>query len=514
MKKEIVFLIIILNCQLLYFHFGFSQGRNHQFLIGYDTGLFDTNVTSTKARLLFNSNSVAILPETRKMAFRAAQGNISDENGNLLMVSNGCWIANTTGDTMQNGSGLNPGSFANDWCSAVIGIPFPHSNVIIPWPDDPDKFILFHQVGNYNLTGAMATELFYTVIDMTLDNGKGAVIQKNVIALTDTLNQGIAVCKHANGRDWWVCVLEENSNNIYKLLITPSGIASITTQSLGVTNHNLYNGQPVFSPDGNKFAYRFFYGPSGFYTNEVRLFDFDRCTGMISNPVIISWMHITVGQGISFSPDSKRLYTCTFDRIYQINTDTANIPASLQIVAYNDGYYSPYPPFQTDFWLMYLAANGKIYISSGNGVIDLHFINYPDSAGVSCNVQQHALHLPCYSARGNVNHPNYYLGCDTTQTTCPCLTDVKNLSPPDFKFRVYPNPVTDGYLNIGYLLPQNKSGVFEIYDITGKVVFSYTLPPWSNYQSFRLPPLSDGIYRCVIISDGKRVGRKLAVVRD
>jgi hypothetical protein len=61
--------------------------------------------------------------------------------------------------------------------------------------------------------------------------------------------------------------------------------------------------------------------------------------------------------------------------------------------------------------------------SSGNSVIDIHYIDNPDSGGMACNVMQHALHLPCYSARGNVNHPNYYLGrlqgspCDTLQWT-------------------------------------------------------------------------------------------------
>jgi hypothetical protein len=90
---------------------------------------------------------------------------------------------------------------------------------------------------------------------------------------------------------------------------------------------------------------------------------------------------------------------------------------------------------QTNFWFMYLAANGKIYISSGNGVVDYHYISYPDSAGMACDVHLHDLHLPCYSFRGNVYHPNYYLGCDTTQTTCPCLaTGINDVKQHDFKF--------------------------------------------------------------------------------
>ena len=197
-----------------------------------------------------------------------------------------------------------------------------------------------------------------------------------------------------------------------------------------------------------------------------------------------------------------------------MNTDTSNVQSSLNVVAVNDGYAFPYPFLKTDFWMMYLAANGKIYISSGSSVVDMHYINYPDSGGIASDVQQHALHLPCYYLRGNVYHPNYYLGCDTTQTNCPCLTDMDELSPPDFKFRVYPNPITNGYLHIGYLLPQNKHGNFEIYDVTGKVVFKYVLPPWSNEQSFRLPKLSGGVYNCVITSDGKNVSKKIAIISD
>ncbi|MBK6642335.1 MAG: hypothetical protein IPG39_14470 [Bacteroidetes bacterium] len=83
-----------------------GRGYNHNWLIGYDTGLFDTNVTSTKAWLKYDASNITVTPDNFKMPFRAAQGNISDANGNLLMVSNGCWIADATLDTMQNGGGF------------------------------------------------------------------------------------------------------------------------------------------------------------------------------------------------------------------------------------------------------------------------------------------------------------------------------------------------------------------------------------------------------------------------
>jgi hypothetical protein len=124
-----------------------AQGRNHNWLIGYDVGLADTNVTSTKARLQIDSSSLSIIPETRKMPFISTQGNISDENGNLIIVKNGCWIANATGDTMLNGSGLNTGNLTSlGWCDDVTGLPYPHTNVVLPFPGDSNKYIMMQQV--------------------------------------------------------------------------------------------------------------------------------------------------------------------------------------------------------------------------------------------------------------------------------------------------------------------------------------------------------------------------------
>ncbi|MBL7915856.1 MAG: T9SS type A sorting domain-containing protein [Bacteroidia bacterium] len=491
-----------------------GQRYNHNWLIGYNSGL-DTNVVTNNAILSFDANSINVAPTNFKMPFRAAQGNISDANGNLLMVSNGCWIADATLDTMQNGGGLNPNPFTSTWCDNVSGIPFPHSNVVLPFPEDSLKYVLFHQTGTDNVN-TKASFLYYSVIDMNLNGGLGGVIagQKNLVALQVGLNPGLAVCKHANGRDWWIIAFKDSSDIVYKFLLTPTGVSAPVMQSLGVPPTVYLLGQMLFSPDGKKMAYLYYDGVVGIANFTLRLFDFDRCNGMFSNTSVISFTENQPGLGLAFSNNSKYLYACTTRKIIQMNTDTSNITASMDTVAIYDGYAYPYPFLQTLFWTMYLAADGKIYITSGNSVIDMHYINHPDSAGIACDVQQHALPLPCYSGRGNVYHPNYYLGCDTT-LGCPCLlTDVNELSPPDFKFRVYPSPVTNGVLHIGYLLPQNESGMFEVVDVTGKVVFKYPLPPWSNEQSLKLPQLANGVYNCVITSDDKRVSKKIAVMRE
>ena len=507
---------IILIITMLYPVLLNAQGKAYNFLIGHNT-IADQYTTAGKGRLVFSSATVDTVGETRKMGFRITQGNIADENGNLLMVSNGCWIADASGDTMQNGDSLNPNSFTDDYCdpnSAGYGaLPLPHGNIFLPFPGSYNKYILFHQTGSYSNPNLSSTELYCSTIDLSLNGGLGAVINKNQIILTDVISWGIAACKHANGRDWWIVAIRENSTLIHKFLLDTSGVNYFGSQTVGFPLPPIASAaQSLFSPDGKKFAYGSGQlGVNAFH--DIRLFDFNRCSGNFSGLAYININDSSSGSSFAFSPDSKYLYHASFKRLYQINTDSTNIPASLQAIANNDVFASPVSPFYTNFFLMYLAANGKIYISSGNGVVDYHYINYPDSGGVACDVHLHDLHLPCYSFRGNVYHPNYYLGCDTT-SGCACLTiGINELRTFDFKFALSPNP-TNGNIKIMYLLPQNSKGFFEVFDVTGKKVFRYSLPPWSTLQNFDLNFLSGGIYSCVITSSNLRVSKKLAVIKN
>ena len=483
-----------------------AQPYNRVYLLGYYGGL-------TNARLVFDSTSYQLIPETRNMAFMGSQATISDSAGNLLISTNGCWIADSTGNTMQNGSGLIPGTFSNDWCTNSSGQPLATSSVLLPTPGYANQYYLIHLTGDYNSPpSAFPLNCYFSTIDLNLNGGLGAVVQKNVSFIQDTLCPVIAVCKHANGRDWWITLMKDYSDIALVFLLDPNGINLISTQHLGYSHHETYNGQPVFSPDGSKFAYHFWtYTSSQTIDHKIRVLDFDRCSGLFSNPDSVTFADSTFGFGLSFSASSKYLYWSTFKKIYQLNTDTTDMAASQQLVAVNDGYYSPQPPYWTDFWLMYLAANGKIYISSGNGVVDMHYIDYPDSAGLSCGVQQHALHLPCYSGRGHVNHPNYYLGpvvgsvCDSLGVGMAELDQVRN-------FKLHPNPVkSGGVLTLYYELPHNESGELEIRDALGRMVYSYPLPSWSNMQQLKLPTLMPGLYLFTIISEQSRMSLKVVV---
>ena len=204
--------------------------------------------------------------------------------------------------------------------------------LIIPKPSSANCYYLFHEGCDYSNPFIYPKALYLTEIDMNmnLNNGLGAVTIKNQILITDSMNVGkITACKHGNGRDWWIFLHRVNSNMFFKFLLTPDSLIGPTTQNIGSIRPD-DAGQAKFSSDGKRFAY--FVAISG-----LDLFDFDRCTGLFSNPLLINLSTPNAGCGIAFSSSSKYLYATSFDTtsVFQFNVDTSNIVASQQLVAIN-----------------------------------------------------------------------------------------------------------------------------------------------------------------------------------
>ncbi len=464
-----------------------AQGLNSTWLLGYNPYPNFLN-----GRMLIDSNSYTLTDEYRKMKFQGTEATISDSAGNFLMSSNGVWIANANNDTMDGGSGLNPGYFVNSWPDGLL---IPYGNIILPLPNNPNKYVLFHQTEvNSNIPH---NTLFKTTIDLSLNGGLGKVISKNNTLVIDTVSWGISACKHANGIDWWVVTLVDNSNRIIIMLLDSNGVQIASPQLL---NYNIYFrgnvSQITFSQDGKKLIFTNYDNPNQ-KNSFIILCDFDRCNGVFSNTQMIPVVSNDYIWGEAFSASGNYIYACSSLYVFQINTQTL----AVDTVATYDNFYSPHPwCCATTFWNMYLAANGKIYVTTGSSTQHLHLINYPDSA--VCDVQQHSIDLVNYlHLRAVPNHPNYYLGCDTS-LGCPCLANVglQENGTNDFRYRVYPNPVTNNFVNVGYILPQNKNGVLKLYDVNGKQLYSQGLPPWSNEQSIKLPKLANGVYNLRIES--------------
>jgi len=431
----------------------------------------------------------------RYMNLNCTNGVISDQSGNLLFYSNGIYVANALDDTMQNGSGLNPGYWANQRID--VGLSTPQANLVIPIPGDSMRYYLFHEtVDDVGVTWS-SYYLFYSIIDMNLDGGLGAVVQKNTVLFQDTLIEGrLTAVKHANGRDWWLFSHKWNSGKIFKFLITPYGIQGPFVQNIFTVRVN-YFGQMLFSPQGDKFAY---YDPEG----DLDVWDFDRCSGNFSNREFVTIIDSAAGGGAAFSASGRYLYVSSHRYVYQF--DVNDVSNSQTTIAVYDGFQSG--GLSCNFYLSALAPDGKIYINSGNSSIDLHVINNPDSAGSASDFCQHCLHLPATNAFTMPNYPNYYLG-PQTGTACDSLsTAIFPVKVPVNAFNVFPNPASE----IFYLtLVGEKVSDVLVYNSMGQLQSVEIDVVNENYLSFNTISLVSGVYFISFRNANGRMVRRVVV---
>lgn len=162
---NISFLLLLFSNEII------AQGfYNHVWLLGNFFFIQDP-----KGRIVFDSASFVHSVEYRKMPFLGTEATICDAQGNFLMSSNGIWIANANNDTMMNGSGLNPNGITSSW---PFGLPMSGNNVILNFWDSNRYYFLFHHTATYNGYSYPSGELFYSKIDLQIDNGLGGVLKK------------------------------------------------------------------------------------------------------------------------------------------------------------------------------------------------------------------------------------------------------------------------------------------------------------------------------------------------
>jgi hypothetical protein len=504
MKK--IFLIFLFF-QVPYLFHGQENKRDNIWMMGSSPATFP------KAGIDFNSGSADTFSIFRSTVFFLTNASICDTNGQLLFYTNGNFVVNHTHNLMPDSVGFNPGDENTN--TYPYGSGLNQGAMILPWPNRFDKYIILHLSANNFAIGLNSytrpLSLRYSVIDMTLDSAYGNFTnQKNIILVQDTLVSGrIMACRHANGRDWWIISHELWSNMFYEFLLTPDTVHLFQTQHIGstITHRMDLLGAGVFSRDGERFAYLN-------SDTTLNIFDFDRCTGNLSNPVYVYFLD-TLNLGTTncaFSASGRYLYVCNNFHIFQLDMQATDIAASKTIVATYDGFTQA-QQFRTIFALMKLAPDNKIYVSTYEGTEFLHVINSPDSAGINCNVTQHSFTLPDYNNFSMPNVPNYALGaltgsvCDSLNSGIPYVQEINSL------FIIYPNP-SSGKINIRFNenISYSKSE-FQIFNLLGEEVYSRVINRKEDLMDIDIHSLSDGIYSChLILNNVEEVSGKLSVI--
>lgn len=285
---------------------------------------------------------------------------ISDSAGNLLFYTQGITVYNRNHQVMQNGTDLtsNPSNT--------------QAAVIVPYPGHPNLYYIVTPVP-YN----------YSIVDMTLDNGNGAIIaDKKNILLQRHSSEKIAAVYAANQKDIWLVTCASGEKYFSAFLITENGISHQPVISdfsqMGLSNFSGYFGYMKISPDGKHLV-------TADFSSQFHLFDFDTRTGVVSNLRRIVPPKSLGGYGsygIEFSPDSKLVYVADHrgsNSVNQFDISSGNITEiqnSQVVLPTNAGIA---------LGALQLGPDGKMYLGRENSPY-LGVINFPNVKGADCNL--------------------------------------------------------------------------------------------------------------------------------
>ncbi len=484
-----------------------AQNRNSVWCFGDSAGIDFSSGTP----VVFSSG----------MDGRGSCVSVADQSGKLLYYTSTLpylgpnafyttYVFDSTHSIMQNGDTL----FGHAWY---------HELVTFPNPSNDSTYYIF-SIGVTSVLG-----LFYSVIDMRLNNGLGSVVQKNIQLQSFEQVDCLNAIKHGNGKDWWLIFRRSqfstggSNNDWYTYLITADSIQSLNVQTIGSQN-STNNAQVCFSPQGDKLAF-------SSYMGLLEIYDFDRCTGLLSNNIIIE-PEPTVPPAkyfwsCAFSPDASKLYVSTNETptyLFQYDLNAANIPAS------KDTIWSLSFPLEAGGQLK-LAPDDKIYLANWyfNGIttsypypdsmyntynMNLSVINQPDSLGAACDFQPYSFYLGGKRTYvGLPNNPDYELEpllgspCDTLGVG---VYEILSKSNPEL-FVFYHHGWQKAFINAKGLKGNNYT--LKIVDMLGKNIYQQKGLLNSEYftKDLNCSSYAKGVYIAVFQTDREKLLRKFII---
>ncbi|MCB9256945.1 MAG: T9SS type A sorting domain-containing protein [Chitinophagales bacterium] len=498
-KRLVLYLLSYFLCLL-----GYSQKEDYTWLLGSGT-LNQINFTET-------DYSLSTLNPDSSLRIHITNASISDSSGNLLLFTGGAAIYDNLGNIIENGDSINYGYIWELFDGIPAGAYTSRNGAIFLKSLNDNGHLLFHlreDTNSYvfpNLDYGVGVELLYSKITKNTNNYY--IEGKNNSLIEDTMNtSGIAACRHGNGRDWWIMASEGGSNCYYTLLYSPDTIMQVHKQCLGVKSFYADGGQSLFSPDGSLFV-------RGSIKDGVEIFDFDRCSGLLSNPRQIPLSEFGINftneysGSVSIAPNNRFLYVATGGRLFQYDLNIEDIILSKQLIHNRDTATT----LDRLFLSMQLAPTGEIIVGGGSWINEIHIIHNPNEYGVSCDFEV-KIPIPRDGSDGLPNFPNYRLGA-LTGSACDTLgVGIKELSTP-IEILLQPNPAST-YVEIDYgFLPwQSKSeAVLQIHNLLGEKVFSMSLPQYSGKQIIDISKFAAGVYFVGVYDGGRRVGMERMLV--
>ncbi len=460
-------------------------------------------------------------PIVTSLDSRGSCASIADTTGSLLFYSSYDADVDIGGPPFLGGEIYNSQHAIMFNGDSIVMAAWYKETVIINDPFSNTSFYVFSS----GVTGNNG--LYYNNVDMIQNGGLGAVIQKNIQLQSFKCTDGLTAIKHGNGRDWWVIFRRwDNINDdFYQYLITPIGISNVIIQNIGSSTDNGFT-KMIFSHDGNKMAMIN-------YPGLMEIYNFDRCSGILSNPITIHVEPIVDPFNhfifCEFSPNNRFLYVTAYDdtcNLYQYDLQSPN-PATTRITLEtitND---------LIGIGDLKLAPDGKIYLThawectsfpycypypdSVYNVVNMNLsvINYPDSLGTACGYAPFSYFLDGKRTYyGLPNNPNYDMG-SLTGSSCDTITGITE--PNDFNnsgselYAYYSSEWKTTFINANKM--KGKSYTLKLFDILGKEIFSESGKITSSTYTKNLNCISysKGVYLVVLITEREKLVKRFFI---
>jgi gliding motility-associated-like protein len=315
------------------------------------------------AGLSFNVSPTAVLNNGATNTTQATSV-MCDATGNLLFYAD-TKVYNKNHQVMAGSTGMNSNAT--------------QPQIAVPVPNQSNKYRIFHI---RNIAG-----LFYTEIDLSLNNGLGGVTSENNNISAVSASQQLAATGDDNGGVWIVYHARGN-NQLRAYRYTSSGIGNAVISSIGANHSNDVEsdeGFLKFSPNGSRACI------TNITNGTVELLNFNKTTGQFSNLINLS---VTNPFGVEFSPDGTKLYVSTRNatQIFQFNLSAGNaaaINASRVQIGTLPANANP-----TYLEALLRGQDGRIYVSHKKYEENfLSVISNPNSIGTASNFVYKAIDL-------------------------------------------------------------------------------------------------------------------------
>lgn len=321
---------------------------------------------------------------------------ISTPTGEWLLSTDGDIVWDRKGRVLPNGRGL--GAHCAGWGS----ISSTQAALIVPHPGNANLYYIF---STDCAEDGFQDGLSYSIVDISLNDGFGDVTVKKQPLLYPAAEK-IAAVYHPNGHDVWVVTHEVGSNRFMAYAVTDAGLNPTPVTSRAGQVHRGGRGYLRFSPDGNRLAAASFmtYYADGI---DTELFRFDGLTGKIQSDFVLTG---DISYALSFSPDSKRLYTsvawaavATYAGIIQYNLE-AGTPEEIIDQRY-------FVPDSNTKGAMQLGPDGQLYYvyEGSDGFFTTYYFGVftdPNGIGAASGHIHNYIKLPCYM-RGSWGLSNF-----------------------------------------------------------------------------------------------------------